>query len=253
MCTTSLVYAQLLRHYYISLPKYTRTNDYCNLVFSLCKNGSFTYNLNNDDMSEFMMDYYTSKGNYEIKNNIVVFTDFYTHLQLQYQLDTCIKSVNLRMLYHPDSSCLKPVKTFPFMKDIVLKDYHATCFNFLETKHIIKECPAKIVAKNYKKTKTKNFHFEDGNYRYYLSENIRLEIELNENKKYEIRCKEEYRLFSEEMNLLFSFGIWQRKGNILMLWDTNLEHQFYGLIREDGIEVLFCRWWKDLVFKKEWY
>jgi hypothetical protein len=249
MCTISLLYAQLLRHYHISLPKYIRTNDYCDLVLVLNKNGSFTYSLSNNSWENFI-DYYTLEGNYEIKNDNIVFTDVYTHLQLFYKLDSCLKSVNYRRLYQPDSSCIKPVKTFPFMKDIVFKDYLALgCI--VEKNHIIKECPAKKIARGYKKANSKNSYFEDGIYTYQLSEESRLEIALNEDKKYELRCKEEFRLFSEEMNLLFSFGTWERKGNVLYLWDANLEHQFYGLIREDGIEVLFCRWWKDLIFKKQ--
>jgi hypothetical protein len=157
--------------------------------------------------------------------------------------------------YQFDSSCIKPINTFPFLKDFVFKMGIGFCFPE-EEEHIIAENSTEIIAKDYEEANIDHYHFEAGIYKYLLPDSARFEIELNEDKKYELRCKEEFKSYFPEyiflkMDYLFSLGTWERKGNVLYLWDTNLEHQFYGLIRENGIELLFNREWKDLVFKKE--
>ena len=91
-----------------------------------------------------------------------------------------------------------------------------------------------------------------GLYQYGYFFNVKLDID----NKYEFSFKvweDSLKCGSSEpyYYLIISTGTWDRQGNILTLWDTNLQHKFYGLIRKDGsIELLFFRWVEDMVFKK---
>jgi hypothetical protein len=189
------------------------------------------------DDETLMLDLYISEGNYEVKNDTIAFTDPYTHHQLLYRLD---------------STSLNPVKTYPFMEEIIFKDYYKVCR--IENSNIGEEIPVEKIVSNFEKTNTQNNHFEEGTYKYESFFGTRFELNLNSDKTYEFNFKEKeiYPLSLDNqlvLYLVFSTGTWERKGEILMLWDTTLQHQFYGLIREDGIELLFFRW-ENVVFKR---
>jgi hypothetical protein len=251
----SFSYAQLSRFYLIDLPKYSspQTLSRFQLKFFLCNDGRYYIHLEEKFNGTWYITGYTfSIGKYEVKKDVVLLTDSYTGSKMSFQLN---------------SSNLKPLKVFPFMSNLVYNDFF-TCSSSSDPLYSgLKETTVEKFMKDFESKNTKsnpfkdrlldNGHFIDGVYRYehefYV--NVWLEVELNKNKTYEFRYKTwEYSPTSKkrelDLHIVISAGTWERKGNILTLWDINLQHKFYGLIRENGIEFLFFRWVEDMVFKK---
>ncbi len=264
-------YAHLSRFYIIDLPQYGSLERLSNfhLYFDMCDDGSYGIHFERKPYLDMIETGYTiSIGKYEIKNDVVVLTDSYT---------------DCKMLFQLNSSNLKPLKTFPFIKELPFKEYYIGSssyepyFKMKETtaEKLVKEFEAKNLSNHpflegLSKFTTKNNPFIDrfskfisdglikGLYRYeyefYRGE--RFEIKLDKDNKYEFNFKVwKYSPSSKkdelDLCLIISSGIWARQGNILTLWDINLQHNFYGLIRKDGsIELLFFRWGEDMIFKK---
>jgi hypothetical protein len=233
---TSHSYNLLSRFYSIDFPKSSSSNSSigCSFSLHLCKNGNYYIDLMYGDYEVHTI-YPLSFGKYDIINDTVVLTDSYYKYQLLFQLD----------------SCLIPIQTYPFMKELVYKDYYKVC-NLGGEKHK-EEIP---IEKKIKDFKTANIHqcnrFEENIYRY-VSFGTRCELKLFFDNEYKLNfAVNSMSLFpsSMDLHLILSTGTWERNGNILTLWDTNLQHNFYGLIREDGIELLFFRWVDDMIFKK---
>jgi len=231
-------YPQLIRLYSIDLPKYSSSESLSefSLSFSLDMNGNYDISMRNYNPS-IIMDYPISDGNYDIRNDTLILTDSYTHNQLFYKLD---------------SSSVTPLKTYPFMKEIVFKDYYKIA-NI--TKNVNEDISIEKIISDFETKNNQNNPFEEGIYTDKGFLDSRYELKLSNDKKYVFSFKEEelYPLSRKlQLHLIFSAGTWEREGNVLLLWDTNFEHHFYGLIREDGIELLFFRW-EDVVFKKKLY
>ena len=238
ICFTSYSYAQLVRYYSIDLPKYSSSENLSeySLGFKLDENRNYEIYIQNYNTA-IIMNYPISDGNYEIKNDTLILTDSYTQNQLLYKLD---------------SSSVTPIKTYPFMKEIVFKDYYKIA-NI--PKSINEKISIEKIVSDFETKNIQNNHLEEGIYADGIYFDIGFELKLKSDKKYEFnfKAKENDMLFSKlELYLIFSIGTWERKGNILLLWDTNFEHQFYGLIREDGIELLLFRW-QDVIFRKDFY
>jgi len=228
--------AQFIRHYMINLPKYYSPDKFSEywLHLKLCENGN--YEISSDNYNGcLIMSHYISEGKYEIHNDTILLTDSYTQHQLLYRLN---------------NTSLIPIKTYPFMKEIVFKDYNKICRT--EKNNIGHKIPIEKRISNFEKTNTQNNHFEEGIY-VYKSIGARFEMKFDSEKKYEFSFKlEGVDVLSSnlELYLIFFTGTWECKGNILTLWDTNFQHQFYGLIREDGIEILVFPI-ENIVFRKE--
>jgi hypothetical protein len=227
------------RAYSIGLLKHSSSEEFSDysLYFSLCKNGNYEISVSEKYNNTFIIGFSISDGIYEIINDTLIFTDSFTHHQL---------------LYLIDSICLRPIITFPFMKEIVFRDYSNYCH--IEKNSIYKKNTIEKIISDFEETNIQINHFEEGNYRYDML-GIRFELKLKEDNNYEFNFKVmDNQLFSSkaELYLVFSTGTWERNGNILTLWDTNLQHQFYGLIWENGIEFLMLRV-KDLILERKWY
>jgi len=234
ICMASYSYAQLNRSYIIA----PRPLEYT-LKFFFGKDGYYAMSLGDMTSWSARVNCYFSIGNYEIKNDSIILTDSYTHHQMLMQLD---------------SPYLKPIITYPFMKDITFKDGFPVS-EYWQV-NIDKEITIEKKISDFDKTNVQYNHLEEGIYKYGVFGGLRFELQLNSDKTYEFNFKEEEIVYplNREITwyLIFSTGTWERKGNILTLWDANFQHQFYGLIREDGIELLFFRW-DDVVFAKKLY
>jgi hypothetical protein len=224
--------------------------DKCFLGITLCEDGYYRLGWC-DDSDAFTMGYPLSEGYYEIINDTIILNDVDTDLKLIYLFDTCC--IKRKITYYPFyyevilDSCIKPLKTYPFMKDVTFNDYYKRNCNY--NSYTIAEIPVAKVISDSKKLNSKENQFEEGVYKYFMP-GSRLEIQLKDDKKYAL-CFINEQERSHRLQLDISSGTWNREGNIIKLWDTNLEHQFYGLVREDGIVLLLSRWWNDCVFKRE--
>jgi len=237
ICITSYSYAQFIRDYSIVLPNYSSAKTISGYSLHFVLSGDSSYRVGITDYNqEIIISIPVSDGNYEIKNDTILLTDSYTHYQLLYQLD---------------STSLYPIKTYPFMKEMVLKDY----YKFTQiSKHDYEEISIEKIVNDFEIKHNKDYDFEEGIYVYDIW-GPRFELRLKSNKMFEFSYKEEDMspLYSKlELYLIFFTGTWERKGNVLLLWNTNLEHQFYGLIREDGIKLLFFRW-LDMIFTRKYW
>lgn len=226
-------YSSVVRHYSIDLSKYYPSKDVSGYYFSLslCDDGS--YNMDLSGWWEVSLIYFTSDGSYEIKNDTLILIDSYSHHSL---------------LFNIDSTLLTPIKAYPFMSEIEFKEYSKAgsimkkVYEDVSIEKLVNDFVTKNIQENY---------FEEGIYAYDAA--TRFELNLKKDKKYQFCLKSEtlnplsYKL---NFNLIFSTGTWERKGNLLLLWDTNLEHQFYGLIHEDGIQLLILRC-QDDIFKRK--
>jgi len=253
----SFAFAQLNRFYIIDLPKYSYPNKSSNynLYFSLCKDGSYDVHVEeNHDFDMIFTGFTISVGKYEVKINTVVLTDSYTGCKMSFQI---VNSFPNSQHFPPMKpvSLLKPLKTFPFMKNLVFYVY-TPCKNG-EPWYKMKETTSEKSVKDFEIKNIKNNSFKEGLYRFEYIHGEKFEIMLDKDNEYQFSIKFWKKLqFSvkEELDLylIISSGTWECNGNILTLWDTNLQHKFYGLIREDGsIEFLFFRWVEDMIFKKE--
>jgi len=179
--------------------------------------------------------YYISNGSYKIKNDTLLLTDSYTHHQMAYKFDSVYAD---------------PVKTFPFMMEYTFTDFGKMYDYYydwvkcdLSNEFSI---PVEIEKRisDFKKENTQENPLEQGKYFWgpyeikFTDERYTLNLNLNVHN-------------SSKLELLFFTGKWEREGNILTLWDTNFDHQFYGLIREDGIDLLIFAIFDTLVFKRE--
>jgi hypothetical protein len=253
---TFFSYAQFSRFYIVDLPKYsspTKSSNY-NLYFSLCKDGSYGVHVEENPYFDMILTGFTiSLGKYEVLKNTVILTDSYTGGKMSFQI---VNSFSDSLIFSPTKpvSLLKPLKTFPFIKNLVF-DVSTPCGNG-ESWYKMKEVTAEKIVHDFKIKSIKNIFFKEGLYRFEYIHGEKFEIILDKDNKYEYSIKFWKKLpFSvkEELvlYLVISSGDWEREGNILTLWDTNLQHKFYGLIREDGIEFLFFRWVEDMIFKKQ--
>jgi len=253
---TFFSYAQFSRFYLIELPKYSSPNKSSNynLYFSLCKDGSYAVHIEENPYFDMILTGFTiSVGKYEIKKNTLVLIDSYTGCKMLFQI---VNSFPDSLFSSPTKpvSLLKPYKTFSFMKNLVF-DVSTPCGNG-ELWYKMKEATAEKIVYNFKIKNIKNNSFKEGLYRFEYMHGEKFEIMLDKDNKYvfsikfwknfQFSVKEELDLY-----LVISSGTWERNGNIITLWDTNLQHKFYGLIREDGIEFLFFRWVEDMIFKKQ--
>jgi len=227
----SCSFAQPVKYYSINIAKDFKGLYYYNLDISLCEDDRYNIYLISDNscsIGSVMWHYYISEGIYKIKNDTLILTDLYT---------------NHKVIYKFDNPYLYPVKTFPFMMDKVFIDYgqifSAMCKN-IRNDFLTEE---KVSA--FKRENSQENPLEKGIYWF-----SKWTIELSDNEKYELRLQNLH-LDDSTFDLLLFTGTWRRDGNILLLWDTNFEHQFYGLIREDGIELLGFSFFDDPVFKKE--
>ena len=237
-------YAQLTKYYSVTIKKSDenyygifRSYSY-DLKFYLCECGNYYIRL--DENSTGSMDahttlYYISYGSYKIKNDTLLLTDSYTHHQ---------------MIFKFDDTYAEPVKVFPFMMDYVftdlgkIQDYY---YNWVKC-DLFDEFPIPIEIEkrisDFKKENTQENPLEQGKYFWgpyeikFTDERYKLSLNLNVPN-------------NSKLELLFFIGKWEREGNILTLWDTNFEHPFYGLIREDGIDLLIFAIYDSLIFKKE--
>jgi len=241
----SLSINQLSRVYSIGLHKYFSPNSFSDytLGFFIDVDGNYLIELMNFPSFPINKDYYISVGKYEINNNIIYLTDSYTGCKMSFRLD----SINL-----------KPIKTYPFMSKLIYNEYDIC--GRLKKNDRIKETTVENLVSDFKTKNINTNPLAEGLYRFeYFSRN-RFETKLNKDGKYEFCFKylgdsqsfrKIDRSYFPELYLVISTGTWERKGNILVLWDTNLQHKFYGLIRKDGsIEFLFFRWVDDMIFKK---
>jgi hypothetical protein len=230
-------YDEMDRFYHVDLPSYGSTNfSGYRFFFHLCSSGDYHMSFGGDnDYSIVYMTYPLSFGKYEIKNDTMVLTDSYNHAQLLFQLD----------------SGLTPIKAYPFMKEMAFKDYYKVCN--MRNESYGEEIVVEKKIRDFEKTQVQNTPCDEGIYKHEIFNGTRFELILKSNGKYEFNFKEEdiinFIFSTLNLYLVISGGTWERKGNILMLWDTILQHQFYGLIREDGIELLFFRW-DNVVFKR---
>ena len=226
------------RFYPIDLMKYYYPKEFSGYYFYLFLYADGNYRVELEKKSDYdviFKGYTISIGRYEVKNDTILLTDSYTRCKMSFQLD----------------SCLIPIKTYSFMKEIVYKNYYIC--GKMEKNNLV-EIIAEKLASDFEAESTKNNPFTEGFYRYEFYRGERFEIKLDKDNKYEFCFKafEESFLSSKlDLYLVISTGTWERQGNILTLWDTNLQHKFYGLIRKDGtIEFLFFRWTVDMIFKK---
>jgi len=269
-------FAQQSWHHSIDLPNSSspkRMSSYT-LYFSLCEDGNYDIHLephpNYDSITGSYMVYMTgvtlSMGKYEEKNNMLYLTDSYTGCKMLFQL---VGSFKDSLTFPPVKvkSNVKPLQTFPFMKDLKYDSYigcgsRAPWYEMKETtvEKIVKEFEANNTINHPLMDKLlASGAFIDGVYKFVPSFfcSGRFEAKLDKDKKYEFSFKaREYPPSSNknelELYLIISSGTWERNGNILTLWDTNLQHKFYGLIRkDDSIEFLFFRWEEDMIFKKQ--
>jgi len=234
-------YTQLNRFYSVGLSGHfsSKKESTYNLYFSLCKDGNYDIHLERSPLGDVIIGGYTlSIGKYVVKNNTIFLTDSYTRCKMSFQLG---------------SSSLKPLKTFPFMQEIAFKDYFVCARS--EPFYKMKETTAEKLVSDFETKNIQNNPFKEGLYKckFYGDEWFYI-ILKDESNNYELGFKTLGEFpYSNKLDicLTISTGTWERKGNILTLWDTNLQHTFYGLIRKDGsIELLFFRWMEDMVFKK---
>jgi hypothetical protein len=248
-CIIACSYAQLEKYYSVNIKEFEDNYDRSynghsyDLKISLCKDGNYEIWLvstslsglyfDDDDMisDEIVFYYYISDGGYEIKNDTLFLTDSYTHYQMVYKFDT---------------TCVYPVKTFPFLKNKIFSDISQIYYSPPKCSEVFEEITSiEEKVSEFRETNIQENLLTKGSYWFHY----KYEIKLSEDNKYELILGNlDIDYFTFDL-LLFS-GTWKRDGNILYLWDTNFEHQFYGLIRKDGIEFLFNRWWNDWVLKK---
>jgi hypothetical protein len=243
----SNTYAQFANSYSIIIDRTeTKKNEYDHLItsnslyVSLYEDHTYTIGIIDFHWSASLFDssvgnmsimaFHLSIGEYETTDNFIILTDSYTHHQFLYQFDS---------LY------LRPLKTYPFlMEKVFIDDGERTN---LEEKDSRETIPVKKAITDIKKTNSQK-KIKEGTYFY-----SRFQLVLHENNQFELFFKKESldNLNNQsELNLLFFTGKWKCKGKILILGDTNFEHKFYGLIREEGIE-LFVFPMEDIVFTKE--
>ena len=244
---SSNTYAQLTNSYSIIIDETeTKKNEYDHLIISnslyvnLYEDHTYTIGIIDFHWSASLFDpsvgnvdimtFYLSIGEYKTTNNFIILTDSYTHYQFLYQFDS---------LY------LRPVKTYPFLMEKVFIDNGER--TNLEEKDNRETIPAKRAIINTKKTNSQT-KIKEGRYFFW-----KFELVLNKDNKFELFFKKKSldNLNNQsELNLLFFTGKWKCKGKTLILGDTNFEHQFYGLIWEDGIELLVLPL-PNPIFKRE--
>ena len=225
----SCSYAQLAKFYSINIANDSKNIQTYDLAFVLCEYEKYAmWLVESYDETWY---YFISEGKYKVNDDTLILTDFYTHHQMKYKFD---------------NPYVYPVITFPFMTGKVFIDYgqrdSAKC-------EIIKVPQSAKEISDFKKENNQEYTLEKGLYKFF-----KWKIELADDNKFEIHLNVDLyytRNSDSSLDLLLFTGTWKRDGNILLLWDTNFEHQFYGFIREDGIELPGFSFFKEPVFKKE--
>jgi hypothetical protein len=228
------------------------------LDFFVCENSEYEMRLTRNSTSKGYYDentgasighsdeiyYYISYGKYEINNDTLLLTDSYTHHQMVFKFDNTYAE-----LFGKENMYVEPIKAFPFLMDKIFTDWeqqHDAHYE-VECGEMFNEVSIEINKRisDFKKESAIEYLLEKGNY-YWGS----YEITLTGNERYELRLNLN-KFDNSKLNLLLFSGTWKRDGNILILWDTNFEHQFYGLIWEDGIELLLFAIYDSPIFKRE--
>ena len=237
MCLVSCSYAQLVRSYSetIAIEFIDDFTTECIIEFFLYRDGKYELRLNKTfsapPICAQILYYGISEGKYKLRKNTLFFTDSYTHHQFVYQFD---------------SIYLRPVKTYSFLMDkVFIDDGDRTSLEQKDYRE--NEIPVKKTLTNLKKKKSQKiiegtYFFWD--FQFVLNKGNQFELSFNKGTLNPLDKQ-------SELNLLFFTGKWKQKGNKLILSDTNFQHKFYGLIREDGIE-LFVFPIEDVVFRREW-
>jgi len=235
----SYSYAQLSNSYSIDIAK-QKDLTYI-LDFNLYENGKFILdftemyiihptNVINSFGDAQIIKFPLYQGEYKLIKDTLILFDSFTHIQLVYLFN---------------KNFLLPIKTFPFLKRKAFIDHghRTTLGNRIE----IENTSIDKRIKDFEKINLQNNKFEDGVYVYQIDADTRFEIVLSDDKTYEF-CFKSYQYISKlELCVNFSSGTWKRNGNILKLWDTHLQHTYYGLIWESGIEFLFFHW-EDVIY-----
>ncbi|MDR2971957.1 MAG: hypothetical protein LBU83_08525 [Bacteroidales bacterium] len=236
-------FAQIIKHYSVNIATNTRNTHYYDFELSLCENSNYRMSLISHSSGIFdaiIFHYYISAGNYEVKNDTLILTDSYMHHQ---------------MIYKFDKPYVYPVQVFPFMMNKVFIDYGKTSFEKCDD--MFKVISIEEEINNFRKENIQEFPLEKGLYKFHYEFYDRCEIEFFEDEKFEIRFNfdlGDYKNSEKSINsivLPLYIGTWERDGNILILWDTNFEHQFYGLIRKEGIELLVLPFSELPIFTRE--
>jgi len=253
-------YAQLPKYYSVTLSEdslYSEQKRSFVLDFFLCENSEYEMRLTENTTSRGYYDentgasighseeiyYYISYGKYEINNDTLLLTDLYTHHKMVYKFDNSYAKI-----FGVDNVYIEPIKTFPFLINKIFTDWEQLYHIHYEVEcdEMFDGIPIEIEERisDFIKEGTQENSLEKGQYSFGT-----WNIKLFDDEKYEVSL--ELNLFDSKLDLLLFIGTWKREENILMLWDTNLEHQFYGLILEDGIELLLFYIYNSAIFKKE--
>jgi hypothetical protein len=239
LCLVSISYAQLDRYYWLNIPKYNfpKKNSNYTLCFCLSNEGNYTIKIEQLPYHDIVILGYTiSTGEYKVKNGIIHLTDSFTGCKMTFQLD---------------GSNLKPLKTYQFINNIVFNDY-AVCGGIDKDKRNNETPVEKRISSFETKIINNNNPFSVGLFSHKWGDIFTIILDKEGNYEYSFKAMDSFP-FSNKLDLclIISTGTWERKGNILTLWDTNLQHYFYALIHKDGsIEPLFFRWVDEMIFKK---
>jgi len=153
-------FAQQSWYHFIDLPNYSSPKSMSGhtLYFSLCEDGNYDIYLEanpyHDSITGMYFVYMTgitlSMGKYEEKNNMLYLTDSYTGCKMSFQLVGSFKD-SLSFPPMKVKSIVKPLKTFPFMKDLIYD-----CYTGCGSKAPRYEMKETTVEKNVKEFEVKN-------------------------------------------------------------------------------------------------
>jgi len=198
------------------------------------ENTSFSYNIdffsNQDymlDMSEkvlsdFIETYIVSVGKFYIKKNIITLIDHKWDFTMQAQIQ--------------NDGTIMFVSAFPFIQNQIFE--HFSYNNSVEYDDYLtfkyQYCFKIRIPSELKQQKLHQLFYglyeDEYNTQYegtkFFFTHHSYELYINHNLEYTLKYK----------NLLVSKGTWSRDGNVLILFDENLQHSFYLIITEKGLK-----------------
>ena len=197
-----------------------KTNDSLSTDIYFYQNGIFEIIMHEVVSDDIIFEFTISSGNYFVRNNQIVCKDWFNGFESAF----CIKKDSIITL-----------KSFNYLK---ITGFSKSKFKIYETPdlHYIGSANSSELRKRHKNNKPENYEFKIGTYE--NSEGFR--IVLNNSNEYKVLFK----------NMVISKGNWIRIENELKLFDVDLGHSFYAVIKTNILISLMFPWnGKYTVFK----
>jgi hypothetical protein len=224
-----LLYPQINRNYSVtlfSIPFYEDTVDFtCAIelfqdgVYSVCWGSGYV--LISNDMA-IRWNVMISSGVYTIHDSILSLKDTYTKSCWTYQMK---------------NSMLFPLQVPPFLKSHKLSPAFVLCEREENYAEISSKKSDFIKKHPNKECFTTGLYYNSNAYFLHFYRNKKYQLYFDvpwQNDEVKLTGKIERCKNIKKKDILLSSGTWYRDGNVLVLHDTSLHHDFYALIHGDG-------------------